>query len=65
MFEFGYFYGRLGASKTVIIRYNDFYTPTDLAGYTHIMGSEFFRAGKAASVGRKTESSFNRWLAGI
>lgn len=46
MFEFGYFYGRLGASKPAIIRYNDFYTPTDLAGYTHITGSKFFGAGK-------------------
>lgn len=43
MFEFGYFSRRLGASKTAIIRYNDFYTPTDLAGYTHITGSEFPR----------------------
>lgn len=65
MFEFGYFYGHLGASKTAIIRYSDFYTPTDLAGYTHITGSKFFSAGKAAAVGKKTESSFNRWLAAI
>lgn len=63
MFEFGYFYGKLGPAKTALIPYGEFYLPSDLHGYTHITGSKFFRSGHGVQVGKRTEDSFNKWIA--
>jgi CRP/FNR family cyclic AMP-dependent transcriptional regulator len=62
LFEFGYFYGKLGPSRTALVPYGNFYMPTDLNGYTHITGSKFFKPGSGVKVGKRTETTFNRWL---
>lgn len=62
LFEFGYFYGKLGPEKTALVPYGTFYMPTDLSGYTHITGSTFFQPGKGVPVGKKTAATFDRWL---
>lgn len=65
MFEFGYFYGKLGASKTAMLPYGDFYRPSDLAGYTHITGSRFFKPSASVVVGKRTQESFGKWLSAV
>lgn len=62
LFELGYFYGHFGAARVAMIRYGDFYLPSDLGGYIHIAGSRAFRRGKAVPVGKRTEREFERWV---
>lgn len=63
LFEFGYFYGHFGKTRVAMIRYGEFYLPSDLGGYTHIFGSATFKRGAAVPVSRRTASEFERWLA--
>ncbi len=63
LFEFGYFYGHFGKKKTAILKYGDFYLPSDLGGYIHIHGSTSFARSAAVKVGKRTEREFGRWLA--
>ena len=63
LFEFGYFYGRLGKQKVAMLKYGDFYLPTDLGGYIHIFGSTSFRRSAAVKVGKRTRAEFGRWIA--
>jgi len=63
LFEFGYFYGHFGKTKVAMLKYGDFYLPTDLGGYIHIFGSKGFRRSKVSKVSKRTESEFGRWLA--
>lgn len=62
LFELGYFYGHFGETKVAIVRYGDFYLPSDLGGYIHIAGSSRFRRGAAVPVGKRTLREFDRWL---
>lgn len=65
LFEFGYFYGHFGKRRTAMLKYGDFYLPSDFGGYIHIHGSTFFKRGAAVKVGKRTESEFGRWLAAL
>jgi predicted nucleotide-binding protein len=65
LFEFGYFYGNLGKQKTAILKYGDFYMPSDFGGYIHIFGSTFFKRSSVVQVGKRTEKEFGRWLAAL
>jgi len=62
MFEFGYFYSWLGKRKVAMIKYGDFYLPSDLGGYIHIFGSKGFRRGTVTQVGKQTTKEFDRWI---
>jgi predicted nucleotide-binding protein len=62
MFEFGYFYGQFGKEKVAMLKYGDFYLPSDLGGYIHIFGSKGFRRGAVCAVGRRTSLEFTRWV---
>lgn len=63
LFEFGFFYGALGPQKVGVIKYGDYYIPSDLGGYIHISGSKFSQPGKIAQVGKKTKDDFKKWIA--
>lgn len=65
LFELGYFWNLVTPERLAIVRYGNTTLPTDLAGYTHITGSKFFKPGSAASAGKKTKSDFNRWADGL
>jgi len=65
MFEFGYFYGMLGHTKVVMVKYGDFYLPSDFGGYIHIFGSTFFERNKVCPVGTRTKTEFGKWLAAL
>ena len=62
LFEFGYFYGHFGPERVAILRYGDFYLPSDLDGYIHISGSKSFRRSAAVKVGKRTVTDFGRWI---
>ncbi len=62
LFEFGFFYGALGAQKVGVVKYGDFYLPSDLGGYIHISGSKFSQNGKIAPIGKKTKTDFEKWI---
>jgi predicted nucleotide-binding protein len=65
LFELGYFYGHFGEKKVAMVKYGDFYLPSDLGGYIHIAGSRAFRRGAAVPVGKRTEREFERWIAAL
>jgi predicted nucleotide-binding protein len=65
LFELGYFYGHFGERRVAMVRYGDFYLPSDLGGYIHIAGSRSFRRGAAVPVGKRTEREFERWIAAL
>jgi predicted nucleotide-binding protein len=65
LFEFGFFYGTLGRGKVAMIKYGEFYLPTDFGGYVHIFGSKFFKRGAVAAVGKRTTAEFTRWIEGF
>lgn len=62
MFEFGFFAGVLGRSNVAMIRYGDFYLPSDLGGYIHITGSSYFKPSSAVPASNKTKQDFQRWV---
>lgn len=63
LFEFGYFYGHFGKGKVAMLKYGEFFLPSDFGGYIHIPGSKFFKRGAVVKVGKRTETEFGRWLA--
>lgn len=63
MFEFGYFYGSLGPRRVAVMKYGDYYLPSDLGGYIHILGSKFFKRNAVVQVGNRTTSEFQKWIA--
>ena len=65
LFEFGYFYGFFGKEKVAMLKYGDFYLPSDFGGYVHIFGSKFFKRGAMVKIGKRTESEFSRWVAQV
>jgi predicted nucleotide-binding protein len=62
LFEFAYFYGHFGRKRVAMLKYGEFYLPSDLAGYIHIAGSRSFRRGAAVQVGKRTSREFERWV---
>jgi predicted nucleotide-binding protein len=65
LFEFGYFYGRFGRAKVAMLKYGDFYLPSDFGGYVHIFGSTTFKRGAAVPVSPRTEREFTRWVQAV
>ena len=65
LFEFGYFYGHFGKEKVAMLKYGEFYLPSDFGGYIHIFGGESFRRGTAVKVGKRTEREFERWVSQV
>ena len=63
LLEFGYFLGHFGQQKVAMLKYGEFYLPSDLGGYIHIHGSTYFRRGAVVSVGKRTTVEFERWIA--
>jgi predicted nucleotide-binding protein len=63
LFEFGYFYGHFGRQKVAMLKYGEFYLPSDFGGYIHIFGSKFFKRAAAVKVGKRTTDEFARWVA--
>ena len=61
--EFGYFFGAFERRKIAMVKYGDFYLPSDFGGYQWIHGSKGFRRGGAQAVSQRTEREFNRWIA--
>jgi hypothetical protein len=53
----------MGKKKVAMLKYGNFYLPSDLGGYIHIFGSTFFKRGAVVQVGKRTESEFSRWIA--
>lgn len=62
MFEFGYFYGHFGKEKVAMLKYGDFYLPSDLGGYIHIFGSKGFKRSGITAVSKRTTKEFTRWV---
>ena len=65
LFEFGYFYGSLGRERVAMLKYGDFYLPSDFGGYVHIWGSGSFKRGATVPVGPRTEREFARWVQAV
>lgn len=65
LFEFGYFRGHFGKERVAMMKYGEFYLPTDFGGYVHISGSRFFKRTAVVQVGKRTAREFDRWLAQI
>ncbi|HRF54656.1 MAG TPA: nucleotide-binding protein [Aquimonas sp.] len=65
LFEFGYFYGHFGKQKVAMLKYGDFYLPSDLGGYIHINGSRFFKRSAVVQVGKRTGTEFGKWVAQV
>jgi len=65
LFEFGYFYGCLGKSHVAMLKYGDFYLPSDLGGYVHIVGSRYFQRNAVVQVGKRTEHDFTKWITAV
>ena len=63
LFELGYFYGHFGKQKVAMLKYGDFYLPSDFGGYIHINGSDFFKRSAVVQVGKRTEKEFGKWIA--
>ena len=62
LFEFGYFYGHFGKERVAMLKYGEFYLPSDLGGYIHISGSKFFKRGAVVAVGKRTTTEFTHWI---
>lgn len=62
LFEFAYFYGHFGRKKVAMLKYGEFYLPSDLGGYIHISGSRFFKRGAVVQVGKRTSTELERWV---
>jgi predicted nucleotide-binding protein len=62
LFEFGYFYGHFGKEKVALLKYGDFYLPSDFGGYIHIAGSKYFKRSAQVKVSKRTVNEFDRWI---
>jgi hypothetical protein len=63
LFELGYFFSAFDASRIALIRCGATHIPKDLDGYTHVLGSKFFKPGAAVPAGKKTREQFGKWVA--
>jgi predicted nucleotide-binding protein len=62
LFEFGYFYGHFGKQKIAMIKYGDFFLPSDFGGYIWITGSKFFKRSAVIKVVTRTKTDFKKWI---
>lgn len=46
-----------------MLKYGDFYLPSDFGGYIYINGSTSFKRSYAVPIGKRTENEFNKWIA--
>lgn len=65
LFEFGYFYGRLGKERVAMLKFGEFYLPSDFGGYIHIAGSKQFKRNKSVTLDNQTKHAFTKWAEGI
>jgi predicted nucleotide-binding protein len=63
LFEFGYFLGAFERSSIAMVKYGDFFLPSDFGGYQWIHGSKGFRRGGVQEISDRTRTEFGRWLA--
>lgn len=63
LFEFGYFYARFGKQKVVVVKYGTVNLPSDLGGYVHVFGSDYFRPNGKNPVSKRTHREYERWYA--
>lgn len=61
LFEFGYFYGCLGKEKVAMLKFGEFYLPSDFDGYIHITGNKCFKHGKSVVLNKQTKKAFEKW----
>jgi predicted nucleotide-binding protein len=61
IFELGYFYGHFGKRNVAMVKYGQFYLPSDLGGYIYIYGRRKFIRGGTVSVLKRTKAEFLRW----
>lgn len=61
LFEFGYLYSKLGKQNVVVLKYGKVVLPSDLGGYIHVFGSDFFRPSYKVPVSKRTRKEFDRW----
>ena len=45
-----------------MIKYGEFFLPSDFGGYISIMGSKHFKRGGAVQVGKRTKTDFRKWV---
>jgi CRP/FNR family cyclic AMP-dependent transcriptional regulator len=62
LFEFGYFLGHFGRKKVSMMKYGEYYLPSDFGGYIHITGGKFFKSGAATKPGKRTIKEFGNWI---
>jgi predicted nucleotide-binding protein len=62
LFEFGYFYGHFGKQKVAMLKYGDFFLPSDFGGYIYIKGSKAFVRSGVVQVGKETKNAFTKWV---
>jgi predicted nucleotide-binding protein len=62
LFEFGYFYGHFGKQKVAILKYGEFFLPSDFGGYIYIQGSQAFARSGVVQVGKGTKTAFKKWI---
>lgn len=65
LFEFGYFFGAFARNKIAMIKYGEFYLPSDFGGYQWVHGSTGFRRGGSQVISQRTKNEFGRWLASV
>ena len=63
LFEFGFFSGIFGTERVAVLRYGEFYLPSDLGGLVYIQGSKGFRPCGSQVIGKATTEQFNKWIA--
>lgn len=62
LFEFGYFLGAFYRNNIAMVRYGQFYLPSDFGGYQWIHGSKGFRRGGVQAISQRTRKEFGCWL---
>lgn len=62
LIEFGFLYGSLAHDRVAIVKYGDYYLPSDLGGYIHIFGARGFRRNQGNPPSRRTKNEFQSWI---
>jgi len=61
LFEFGYFYSKFGKNNVLVAKYGKVNLPTDLGGYIHAFGSDYFKPNAKVPVSKRTLKEFDKW----
>lgn len=61
LFEFGYFYSKFGKNNVLVAKYGKVNLPSDLGGYIHAFGSDYFKSNMKVPVSKRTLKEFNKW----